>query len=74
MKRKCLVVLAVLAGAAASNAATVQFEPGEDIQLQVQEAFILAEEGTVFEFAEGVYHFDMGLSIDVDGVDRKSVV
>ena len=54
--------------ASVSQAATVQFEPGEDIQLTVQEAFILAEEGTVFEFAEGVYHFDMGLSIDVNNV------
>lgn len=44
----------------------VKFAPGADIQTQVQEAFITAEPGTTFEFAEGRYVFDMGLSLDLD--------
>lgn len=44
----------------------VQLAPGPEVQTQVQEAFILAEPGTVFEFAEGRYSFTMGLSLDVD--------
>ena len=47
-------------------AAVVKLAPGPDLQTQVQEAFIVATPGTVFEFAEGRYDFTMGLSLDVD--------
>lgn len=45
----------------------VQLAPGPEAQQQIQEAFIVAEPGTIFEFAEGRYTLTMGLSLDVDG-------
>ncbi|MBI2423139.1 MAG: right-handed parallel beta-helix repeat-containing protein [Candidatus Hydrogenedentes bacterium] len=53
--------------AGGAQAATVKFEPGPDAQTQVQEAFILSEPGTVFEFAAGTFVFNQSLSLDVDG-------
>ncbi len=44
----------------------VHFTPSEDIQEQVQEAFILAKPGTTFHFGVGTYKFTAGLSLDVD--------
>lgn len=46
----------------------VRFAPKPEIQFEVQEALILAEPGTVIEFAEGRYDFTMGLSLDIDNV------
>ncbi|MBI1318405.1 MAG: hypothetical protein GC168_05555 [Candidatus Hydrogenedens sp.] len=67
MKSTMLLLIAGVMPLAAL-AETVQFEPADDIQFKVQEALILAEPGTTFEFAEGVYKFNMGLSLDVDNV------
>jgi len=64
--RFLLLLLAALPFAAFAE--TVSFAPEAEIQLKVQEALILAEPGTTFEFAEGVYEFNMGLSLDVDDV------
>lgn len=50
-----------------ASAATVKFEPGPDVQTAVQEAFILSEPGTVFEFAAGTYVFNQSLSLDLSG-------
>ena len=62
-------ILAVMVGVVpASVAETLSFAPGPGVQTQVQEAFILSEPGTVFEFAEGTYTFTMQLSIDLNEV------
>lgn len=64
-----LAGLLALAGVSAhAGAVEVAFEPGPDVQMAVQEAFILAEPGTVFTFAPGSYTFTMQLSLDVDRV------
>jgi parallel beta-helix repeat protein len=66
-----LVVFLVTAPFGSSTHAeekVVRFAPKPDIQFEVQEAFILAEPGTVIEFEEGRYDFTMGLSLDVDQV------
>lgn len=63
----CLGFVAALATAPA-GAETVTFSPGPDVQLQIQEAFILSPPGTVFHFKAGRYTFDQSLSLDVDGV------
>lgn len=44
----------------------VKLAPGPEAQAQIQEALIVAEPGTVFEFAEGRYPFTMGLSLTID--------
>ena len=46
----------------------VSFKPGPDVQMAVQEELILAEPGTVIQFAEGVFEFTSGLSLDVENV------
>ncbi len=66
-----LIVCTLVFGMAFSALAAplVQFGPDEpDLQMKVQEALILAEPGTVFEFAPGAYDFTMQLSLDVDNV------
>jgi parallel beta-helix repeat protein len=65
---KCFVLLLAAVVPFGALAETISFSPEADIQLKVQEALILAEPGTTFEFAEGVYEFNMGLSLDVDDV------
>jgi len=57
----------IACAAQAFAAPVVQIAPGPDLQERVQEAFIIAEPGTVFAFAEGRYEFSMGISLDVDG-------
>lgn len=47
-------------------AETVRFTP-ENTAEEIQEAFILSEPGTTFEFAEGIYPYSLGLSLDLDG-------
>ncbi len=59
-------LLACFVGVAANAADTVKFTP-EHTETDIQEAFILSEPGTVFEFAEGSYNFTLGLSLDLDG-------
>jgi len=65
---KCFVLLLAAVVPFGALAETISFSPEADIQLKVQEALILAEPGATFEFAEGVYEFNMGLSLDVDDV------
>jgi parallel beta-helix repeat protein len=48
--------------------AVVTFSPGPEAQKQVLEELILAEEGTVFQFEEGIFEFTDGLSLTVDNV------
>lgn len=64
----CAALMAGLGMVFATGAETVTFSPGPDVQLQVQEAFILGEPGTVFVFKAGRYEFDQSLSLDVDNV------
>ena len=67
---KALLSVAMVLGTALgaqAEAKVIKFAPNADIQTQVQEAFITADPGTVFEFAEGRYEFEMGLSLDLDG-------
>ncbi len=84
MKRHhlCLAVMvtAVLPflGTSSAFAETVIFEPGPEVQTQVQEAFILSPPGTVFLFKAGKYIFDQSLSLDVadctirgEGMDKS---
>ncbi|MBL7645242.1 MAG: right-handed parallel beta-helix repeat-containing protein [Candidatus Hydrogenedentes bacterium] len=75
-----VAVAAILAGSGALNASaeTVTFEPGPEVQTQVQEAFILSPPGTVFLFKAGKYTFDQSLSLDVadctirgEGMDKS---
>jgi len=75
-QRLCLAVGFTLAGGWA-HGETVTFEPGPDIQMKIQEAFILSPPGTVFHLKEGRYAFDQSLSLDVkdvtirgDGMDK----
>ena len=64
---KSATLLTILcASHAAWPAETVQFTPANTAE-EIQEAFILSEPGTVFEFAEGNYPFTLGLSLDLDG-------
>ncbi|GMU91366.1 MAG: hypothetical protein AMXMBFR4_04240 [Candidatus Hydrogenedentota bacterium] len=51
-----------------SPAKVVIVPPGEDVQTTVQEALILAEPGSVVQLEEGTYEFELGLSLDVEGV------
>jgi len=57
----------VVESAALTVPKVVQLAPGPEAQQQIQEAFIVAEPGTILEFAEGRYLLTMGLSLDVDG-------
>lgn len=63
-----MVLLAL--GMTAGAAEPVRFTP-ENTEAEIQEAFILSEPGTTFEFAEGTYAFTLGLSIDLDGAVVK---
>lgn len=63
-----MVLLAL--GMTASAAEPVRFTP-ENTEAEIQEAFILSEPGTTFEFAEGTYAFTLGLSLDLDGAVVK---
>jgi parallel beta-helix repeat protein len=66
MKGLLLGLAACLAGAAmAAEGKVVQFAPGPEVEQAVQEAFILEDPGTVFEFAEGTYTFTGQLSLDL---------
>lgn len=68
---KARMIFALTATFAASIGAIAQAEmidPGPDAQERVQEALILAEPGDTIEFAEGVFEFTRGLSLDVDNV------
>lgn len=63
------ITASLLAAVALTFTATAELiEPGGDVQERVQEALILAEPGDVLEFAEGVFEFTRGLSLDVDNV------
>ena len=67
MTRLCLAA-GIAAGCGAAGAETVTFSPGPDVQMQIQEAFILSPPGTVFHLKEGRYAFDQSLSLDVNDV------
>jgi parallel beta-helix repeat protein len=49
----------------------VTVSPGPDVQMELQEALIEVEPGTVIQLEEGVYDFQLGLSLDVDGVTLR---
>jgi parallel beta-helix repeat protein len=49
----------------------VTIMPGPDVQMELQEALIEVEPGTVIQLEEGTYSFRMGLSLDVDGVTLR---
>lgn len=66
-----LVVLTVVLFSAMPALAADVIQPGPGAQERVQEALILAEAGQVIEFAEGVFEFTRGLSLDVDRVTLK---
>ncbi|MBI2425645.1 MAG: right-handed parallel beta-helix repeat-containing protein [Candidatus Hydrogenedentes bacterium] len=51
-----------------SSAKTTVIPPGLDVQTAVQEALILAEPGSIVQLEEGTYEFQLGLSLDIDGV------
>jgi parallel beta-helix repeat protein len=53
---------------ASVDSGVVTFVPGPDAQKQVLEELILAEEGAVFQFEEGVFEFTDGLSLTVNNV------
>lgn len=53
---------------AANSAKTVTIKPGPDVQTVAQEALIVAEPGAIIQFEEGVYEFEMGLSLDIANV------
>jgi parallel beta-helix repeat protein len=67
---KTFAIAALAAAALAAHAETVQLTP-QHTQEEIQEALILGEPGTVFEFAEGKYDFTLGLSLDIDGATIK---
>jgi len=67
-KTSILAAVAVVAGSLQAGATVHRFEPGPDIQLELQEALILAEPGDTIELAEGVYELTMQLSLDVENV------
>lgn len=50
---------------------TVTIAPGPDVQTTLQEALILAEPGSIVQLEEGTYEFELGLSLDVEGVTLR---
>ncbi len=56
---------------AAKTVVTVTIAPGPDVQMELQEALIEAEPGTVIQLEEGTYNFTLGLSLDVDNVTLR---
>lgn len=56
---------------AAKSVVTVTIAPGPDVQMELQEALIEVEPGTVIQLEEGTYHFVLGLSLDVDNVTLR---
>lgn len=54
-----------------AHAETITLSPGPDVQMEAQEALILAEPGSVIRFEAGTYEFTMQLSLDVDGVTLR---
>jgi parallel beta-helix repeat protein len=65
-----LALATLLVAGASAHAETVKLTPANTAD-EIQEAFILGEPGTVFEFAEGTYAFTLGLSLDLDGATIK---
>jgi parallel beta-helix repeat protein len=68
---RTLSVPALLASfilAVSAHAETITLTPGPDVQMEAQEALILAEPGSVIQFEEGTFDFTMQLSLDVEGV------
>lgn len=61
-----LLLSLILPASQTVMAETVRFTP-ENTAEEIQEAFILSEPGTTFEFAEGIYPYSLGLSLDLDG-------
>lgn len=55
--------------AAPENVVTIA--PSPDVQMELQEALIEVEPGTVIQLEEGTYAFQMGLSLDVEGVTLR---
>ena len=47
---------------------TVLVAVGPDVQTALQESLILAEPGSVVQLEEGTYQFQLGLSLDIEGV------
>lgn len=70
VRRVCAGVFSfmVLCAAPAALAEPIRIAPGPDVQMELQEALILAEPGQVIELAAGRYELTMGLSLAVDGV------
>lgn len=64
-------LLAAVLSTCVTQAETLNFAPGPDLQEKVQEAFITAQPGTTFHFAAGRYEFEMGLSLDLDNCTIK---
>jgi len=60
--------MAPAAAPAQTPAKVVTVPLGPDVQTAVQEALILAEPGSVVQLEEGTYEFELGLSLDVEGV------
>lgn len=50
------------------SALAAPIAPGPNVQEEIQEALILAEEGDVVELAAGTFHLKSTLSLDVDNV------
>ena len=80
MTRKmwCHVIIGILVACGLTNcqkskqaSTIVTFKPGADIQMEVQEEFILAEPETVIQFEAGIFEFTSGLSLDVDRVTLR---
>lgn len=72
MNKRMISLLAIaLMVVAGSLAGAEPIAPGPDAQELVQEALILAEPGDTIEFAEGVFEFTRGLSLDVDNVTLR---
>lgn len=63
--RALMVVTTLVACTSTANAAKFFFNPNTP-QETIQEAFITAEPGTSYYFAEGKYSFETGLSVDLD--------
>jgi len=67
-----ILLLTIAAGLIGTGpAAAWVFEPGPEIQDQLQEALILAKPGDVIELEAGLYEFVGSLSLDVDNVTLR---
>jgi parallel beta-helix repeat protein len=66
-----LIIITMTGHVWGQNGEVIKIEPGENVEEMLQEALILAEEGSIIELAAGTYNIEGGLSIDVDGITLR---